>query len=127
MNPQPRMSENPQPRTSENETPNPECPKTPNPERPKYKNVHNLILGSTLKLWGCLGFVKNSFNTIHVLYFRKALCKSTSKFMSLGVKNKLISVSTLQVWGRVVFSKIHGTPFLWYIFRKPSVRGQQEC
>ena len=73
----------------------------------KFKIVKNLISVSTPKFWGWLGFFKNSQNTMGVVYFRKALGKSTLKMMIPGVKfkivTKLISVSTLKFWGWLGF------------------------
>ena len=95
-----------------------------------YKNVQNLINVLILKLWGWLVFFKNSQITMGVVYFGKALGKSTSKIMISGVKfkivTKLISVSTPKFWGWLGFSKIHGTPYMWYIFGKPWVREHQQ-
>ena len=48
-----------------------------------YKCFNSQILG-------LVGFFKNSRNTIHVVYFWKALCASTSKMMILCVKFKNI-------------------------------------
>ena len=50
----------------------------------KFKNVKNLISVLTPKFWSWLGFFKNSQNTMGVVYFRKALGKSTSKMMIPG-------------------------------------------
>ena len=43
---------------------------------------------SQLHILGLVGFFKKSWNTIHVVYFRKALGTSTSKIMIPGVKYK---------------------------------------
>ena len=96
----------------------------------KFKIVKNLISVSTLKFQGWFGFFKNSQNTMGVVYFWKAQGKNISRMMIPGVKlknvNNLSSVSTLKFWGWLGFSKSHGTPYMWYIFGKPSVQVHQK-
>ena len=75
-------------------------------ESPGYKNTKNYDPGcqiqkcpksnmSQLQILGLGGFFKKSRNTIHVVYFRKALGTRTPKMIIPGVKYKHVETSSL--------------------------------
>ena len=70
----------------------------------KYKIVQNLLSYKSGVGW----FFKKSRNTIHVLYFRKALETRTSKMMIQIVDYKIVQnlLSLGGGWGWVVFQKV---------------------